>query len=283
VAEKASDRIAWAVEILDVGPDDRILEVGCGHGVAVSLVCEHLDRGRITAVDRSPKMIEMARTRNRAWGGRARFVTARIEDADLGDETYDRVFAVHVSAPHGPGRPLEVVRERLAPGGRLYLFSQAPGWKRPRHAERFGAELAATLGRAGFRRGGSGRNCRERARKRSDRARFALKPVFFTSSEELRGWLEANHASATELWVGIYKKGSGKRSVTVEEAQEQAVCFGWIDSLGRRIDDESYMLRITPRRPGSNWSAINIERVERLRARGLMHEAGIRAFERRRG
>jgi Methyltransferase domain len=72
VAEKASDRIAWAVEILDVGPDDRILEVGCGHGVAVSLVCEHLDRGRITAVDRSPKMIEMARTRNRAWGaGRA--------------------------------------------------------------------------------------------------------------------------------------------------------------------------------------------------------------------
>jgi hypothetical protein len=83
-------------------------------------------------------------------GGRARFVTARIEDADLGDETYDRVFAVHVSALHGPGRPLEVVRERLAPGGRLYLFSQAPGWKRPRHAERFGAELAATLGRAGF-------------------------------------------------------------------------------------------------------------------------------------
>jgi SAM-dependent methyltransferase len=133
-----------------VVPDDRILEVGCGHGVAVSLVCEHLDRGRITAVDRSPKMIEMARTRNRAWGGRARFVTARIEDADLGDETYDRVFAVHVSALHGPGRPLEVVRERLAPGGRLYLFSQAPGWKRPRHAERFGAELAATLGRAGF-------------------------------------------------------------------------------------------------------------------------------------
>jgi uncharacterized protein YdeI (YjbR/CyaY-like superfamily) len=110
-----------------------------------------------------------------------------------------------------------------------------------------------------------------------------VKPVFFTSSEELRGWLEATHATATELWVGIYKKGSGKPTVTVEEAQEQAVCFGWIDSLGRRIDDERYMLRLTPRRPGSNWSAINIERVERLRAQGLMHEAGIRAFERRRG
>jgi uncharacterized protein YdeI (YjbR/CyaY-like superfamily) len=110
-----------------------------------------------------------------------------------------------------------------------------------------------------------------------------VKPVFFTSSEELRGWLEENHATATELWVGIYKKGSGKRSMAVEEAQEQAVCFGWIDSLGRRIDDESYMLRLTPRRAGSKWSAINIERVERLRAQGLMHEAGIRAFERRRG
>jgi uncharacterized protein YdeI (YjbR/CyaY-like superfamily) len=106
-----------------------------------------------------------------------------------------------------------------------------------------------------------------------------LKPQFFTSSEELRGWLEANHATATELWVGIYKKGAGKPTVTVEEAQEQAVCFGWIDSLGRRIDDESYMLRLTPRRPGSNWSAINVERVKWLRAQGLMHEAGIRAFE----
>jgi cyclopropane fatty-acyl-phospholipid synthase-like methyltransferase len=150
VATKASDRIAWAVEVLDVGPDDRILEVGCGHGVAVSLGCERLDRGRITAVDRSPKMIEMARKRNRACAGRARFVTARIEDADLGDEPYDRVFAVQVSALHASGRPLEVVRERLAPGGRLYLFSQAPGWKRPGDAERFGGELGGTLGRAGF-------------------------------------------------------------------------------------------------------------------------------------
>jgi cyclopropane fatty-acyl-phospholipid synthase-like methyltransferase len=150
VAEKASDRIAWAVEVLDVTPEDRILEVGCGHGVAVSLVCERLDGGRITALDRSPKMIEMARKRNRACGERARFVAARLEEADLGDETYDKVFAVHVSALHTPGKPLDVVREHLAPGGGLYLFSQAPGWKRRSDAERFGAELRETLGRAGF-------------------------------------------------------------------------------------------------------------------------------------
>jgi SAM-dependent methyltransferase len=160
VAEKASDRIAWAVEILDVGPDDRILEVGCGHGVAVSLVCEHLDRGRITAVDRSPKMIEMARTRNRAWGGRARFVTARIEDADLGDETYDRVFAVHVSAPPGPGRPwksfVNVLRQvagstcsarRRDGSDRATPSGSAPSWLR-RSEERASVEevLVETVG-----------------------------------------------------------------------------------------------------------------------------------------
>jgi SAM-dependent methyltransferase len=150
VATKASDRIAWAVEVLDVAPDDRILEVGPGHGVAVSLVCERLDGGRITALDRPPKMIEIARKRNRACANRARFVTALLEDADLGDQSYDKVFAVHVSALHAPGRALEVVRERLTPGGRLYLVSQAPGWKRPNDAERFAAEQGEVLGRAGF-------------------------------------------------------------------------------------------------------------------------------------
>jgi ubiquinone/menaquinone biosynthesis C-methylase UbiE len=150
VPSKPSDRLAWAVEVLDVGPDASILEVGCGHGVAVSLVCERLDRGSITAVDRSSKMIEAARLRNAAYTDRARFITASIEDADLGEETYDKAFAVHVAALHRGGDALEAVRRRLAPGGALYLFSQAPGWKGSRDAERFGTELSAALEVAGF-------------------------------------------------------------------------------------------------------------------------------------
>lgn len=150
MAAKASDRIAWAVEVLDVGPDDEVLEVGCGHGVAVSLVCERLKSGRITAVDRSEKMIAAARKRNASCGGRARFVTASLEEADLGGEAYDKVFAIHVAALHRRGKPLEVVRERLAAGGGLYLFSQEPGWTARRDAERFGAQLGEALERAGW-------------------------------------------------------------------------------------------------------------------------------------
>jgi hypothetical protein len=90
------------------------------------------------------------RKRNRACADRARFITSSLEDAELGDETYDKVFAVHVAALHKPGRPLDVVRERLALGGRLYLFNQAPGWTRLADARRFGEELGEALGRAGF-------------------------------------------------------------------------------------------------------------------------------------
>jgi ubiquinone/menaquinone biosynthesis C-methylase UbiE len=150
VTNNASDRLRWAVEVLDVAPHDRILEVGCGHGVAVSLVCERLDGGRITAVDRSRKMIGMAQSRNRPHAGKARFITASLEEADLGDEIFDKVFAVHVVALHKPGEGLDTVRRRLAPGGRLYLFSQAPGWKALEQAERFGAELGRVLEEAGF-------------------------------------------------------------------------------------------------------------------------------------
>ena len=131
-------------------PGDRVLEVGGGHGVAVSLVRERLEHGRITAVDRSPKMIAVAERRNRACAGKARFIAATLEEADLGDETYDKVFAVHVAALHRAGRALEVVRERLAPGGRLYLFSQAPGWRTPRQAQESATRLAEVLERAGF-------------------------------------------------------------------------------------------------------------------------------------
>jgi uncharacterized protein YdeI (YjbR/CyaY-like superfamily) len=105
--------------------------------------------------------------------------------------------------------------------------------------------------------------------------------LFFASSEEMRTWLEAHHATAPELWVGLYKKGSGKTGITLQEAQDQGICFGWIDSLARRVDDESWMLRFTPRRPNSNWAERSIERAEELLAEGEMHEAGIRAFERR--
>jgi ubiquinone/menaquinone biosynthesis C-methylase UbiE len=150
VPASASDRLKWAVEVLDVRPADRILEVGCGHGVAVSLVCERLEKGRITAVDRSPKMIEAARRRNAACADRARFVTASIEEAELGGETYDKAFAVHVAALHRPGTAIEVVRERVVPGGAVYLFSQAPSWKRRADAEQLGAELEPVLDGAGF-------------------------------------------------------------------------------------------------------------------------------------
>jgi SAM-dependent methyltransferase len=150
VTAKASDRLLWAVDVLDVVPDDRILEIGCGHGVAVSLVCERLEGGRITAVDRSQKMIAAARKRNQGCADRARFITASLEEADLGDETYDKVFAVHVASLHRPGRALDVVRERLVPGGGFYVFSQAPGWKHLADAELFGHELGEDLRDAGF-------------------------------------------------------------------------------------------------------------------------------------
>jgi hypothetical protein len=95
-------------------------------------------------------MIEMAKKRNRAHAGKARFIASSVEDADLGDEAYDKVFAVHVAALHTPGKALEIVRSRLAPGASLYLFSQAPGWKDPREAEEFGAELGEVLEDAGL-------------------------------------------------------------------------------------------------------------------------------------
>lgn len=151
VASKASKRLLWAVEVLRVAPDDRILEVGCGHRVAVSLVCERLAGGRITAVDRSPKMIEMAERRNERHARKARFVAASLAVADLGNEIYDKAFAVHVAALEKPRAALDVVRRRLAPGGRLYLFSQAPGWKTAERAQGFGAKLGELLEQAGLR------------------------------------------------------------------------------------------------------------------------------------
>ena len=108
-----------------------------------------------------------------------------------------------------------------------------------------------------------------------------MKAQFFDSPAELREWFEAHHETADELWVGIYKKSSGEKGVTLGDALDQALCFGWIDSKGRRIDDARYTVRFTRRRKGSNWSQRNIARVKQLRDQGLMHEAGLRAFESR--
>jgi uncharacterized protein YdeI (YjbR/CyaY-like superfamily) len=103
--------------------------------------------------------------------------------------------------------------------------------------------------------------------------------VFFESGEEMEAWLDENHADEPELWLGLYKKGSGKSGITLAEAQDVALRFGWVDSLAGRIDDDAWKLRFTPRRPNSNWTEQNVTRAEELSAQGLMHEAGTRAFE----
>ena len=120
-----AERLVWAVETLDVRPNDRLLEVGCGHGVAVSLVCERLAGGSVLGIDRSAKMIEMAARRNAAHvaAGRASFQVAALHEADLGDARFDIVYAIHVPVllRGDPRCELEIVRSHLAPGGRFAL------------------------------------------------------------------------------------------------------------------------------------------------------------------
>jgi uncharacterized protein YdeI (YjbR/CyaY-like superfamily) len=108
-----------------------------------------------------------------------------------------------------------------------------------------------------------------------------VRPTFFKTASEFRRWLEKHHASATELWMGFYRKASGKAAITYHEALDEALCFGWIDGVRRRLDDEAYVQRFTPRTARSYWSAVNIRRVEGLIAAGRMHPAGLAAFERR--
>jgi uncharacterized protein YdeI (YjbR/CyaY-like superfamily) len=103
-------------------------------------------------------------------------------------------------------------------------------------------------------------------------------PTFFASPADLRAWLESNHGGAGELWVGFYKVGSGHPSITWPQAVDQALCFGWIDGVRRRIDDVSYVIRFTPRKPDSTWSAVNIRRIKELAAQGLVRPAGLKAF-----
>jgi uncharacterized protein YdeI (YjbR/CyaY-like superfamily) len=108
-----------------------------------------------------------------------------------------------------------------------------------------------------------------------------LKPTFFATPEEFRAWLEENHEAVGELWVGFHKKASGKPSITWSESVDQALCFGWIDGVRRSLDDTSYAIRFTPRRPRSTWSAVNVKKMEELKRSGQMRPAGLAAFEAR--
>jgi uncharacterized protein YdeI (YjbR/CyaY-like superfamily) len=108
-----------------------------------------------------------------------------------------------------------------------------------------------------------------------------MKPVFFKTPAEFRAWLNKHHRTATELIVGYYKKGSGKPSLTWQESVDEALCFGWIDGIRRSYGEDAYTNRFTPRRKGSNWSAINIQRVAELTKAGRMQPAGLEAFARR--
>src|SRR5215469_4200346 len=106
-----------------------------------------------------------------------------------------------------------------------------------------------------------------------------MKVLFFLSPPELRNWLEQNHKKQTELWVGFYKKESGRPTVTYSEALEEALCFGWIDGVRRSVDVQAYAVRFTPRKAKSKWSALNVERVRNLIAADHIHPAGLKAFE----
>jgi uncharacterized protein YdeI (YjbR/CyaY-like superfamily) len=101
---------------------------------------------------------------------------------------------------------------------------------------------------------------------------------FFDAPADFRTWLDANHGKASELWVGYWKKGSGRLGITYGESVDEALAFGWIDGLTRKIDEDRYATRFTPRRPTSNWSEANIRRVTELEAEGRMTAAGMRAF-----
>jgi uncharacterized protein YdeI (YjbR/CyaY-like superfamily) len=108
-----------------------------------------------------------------------------------------------------------------------------------------------------------------------------MTPLFFKNTSAFRKWLKKNHATETELWVGFWKVHTGKPSMTWSEAVDVALCFGWIDGIRKSIDVDSYTNRFTPRRAGSNWSAVNIAKVEALKKQGLMEASGLAAYEQR--
>ena len=104
-------------------------------------------------------------------------------------------------------------------------------------------------------------------------------PIIFTDRDEWRAWLEVNHAQAEEIWLGYYKKHTGKKSVKYDEAVEEALCFGWIDSLIKRVDENIYKQKYTPRKKGSVWSIVNKKRVKQMIDTGKMTSAGLKKVE----
>jgi SAM-dependent methyltransferase len=129
MATKIPQRLLWAVEVLAVQPDDQILEIGCGHGVAVSLICEKLGVGKITAIDQSEKMIETAKHRNKRCValGRAVFHTVSLREANFPSGQFNKIFAVNVNVFWlNPAQELSVLKKLLLPTGILYLFYEPP-------------------------------------------------------------------------------------------------------------------------------------------------------------
>ncbi len=106
-------------------------------------------------------------------------------------------------------------------------------------------------------------------------------PKFFPTPAAFRKWLAANHKKASELWVGFYKKGSGKPSIDWPQSVDEALCFGWIDGIRKTIDEESYKIRFTPRKPSSVWSAVNVRNMERLIKEKRVQPAGLAAYGKR--
>lgn len=150
IMPKIAERLVWAVDTLGVRPDDRLLEIGCGAGVAVGLVCARLDGGRITAIDRSAAMTELARRGNAAHvaSGTAVIHTAALHELDAGGDPFDRLFAVNVGLFRAHAvEEAAVLRARLAPGGAVYLFHQPPVASR---TARLAEETARLLERYGF-------------------------------------------------------------------------------------------------------------------------------------
>ena len=151
--EAASDRHVWAVEVLDPAPTECLLEVGCGHGVALSLVAQRLDGGSVTGLDRSAKMIEAAGRRNadHVAAGTVELVAGSFERIPVGLHRFDTLYAFHVAAFWRRPEPmLAAARRALVPGGTLLLFNQLPGWGQISDVSQFAAEVTGILGRHGF-------------------------------------------------------------------------------------------------------------------------------------